>query len=180
MLPPPLSSSPPIPLSYDPRPPRAFSDWRRAAALAIDVAIFAPIIAVLCVAGSFDTESSHKSFSWFYVLAPFVYPLAEMIFTRTPGVWILGGRLVTPTGAPASAAQMLKRTLWKWGPFIITVPLLILSAETIGEKPAGFVILPLLVIGMAGTYLFLFIRANLRDRHTPWFDQLAGTRLARR
>ena len=134
---------------------------------------------MLCVGGSFDTESSHRAFSWLYVLASLVYPLAEIALTRTPGVWILGGRLRDRDGRRARYAQMLSRALWKWGPLVLFVPSFLIIGETVGEKLAGFIILPLLVLALVGTYLFLLSRGLARDG-SMWFDQFARTRLVRK
>src|SRR5947207_2021363 len=134
--------------SYAVAPLRAFGWWRRLAALAIDVIIFAPIVLVLCVGGSFDTETTHRSWSWMYVMAPLVYPLAEIVLTRTPGVWILRGRFRTDDGRRARYAQLVKRGLWKWGPFVVFVPAYILTGVTVGETMTGFIVIPLLVLGL--------------------------------
>ena len=174
-----MTQAPPVPLSYDSRPLRRFSGWRHTAALAIDAVIFAPIVLMLCVGGSFDTEASHHGFSWLFVVAPLVYPLAEIILTRTPGVWLLGGRLQTPTGVGATLGQMLKRALWKWGPLLICEPLYILIGESMGERVIGIVLALLIVVVFLASYLFLLSR-SLTRWHVMWFDELAGTRLVRK
>ena len=104
----------------EPPPPTPLTVARRITALLLDIAIFAPPVALLCLAGSFGTEASHASWDPAFVLAAAVaaiIPLCEMLFAGSPGLLIVGGRIrAVPDGAVASRIRLLQRIALKYAP----------------------------------------------------------------
>jgi hypothetical protein len=164
------------------------SSWRRFFALVLDVVLLAPPFALLCVAGSFATEASHRGWDPLYVIAGALagaIPFCEVAFAGSPGLLILRGRIRRADGASSPLHTRLLRTIFKYLPLAylpavagltLVIPtkmnlLIVIAAVALLALLAWFVLRPMVLLRLG------------RATESLWFDHYAGTsvwRLIRR
>jgi len=160
--------------------------WRRGLAFLLDIVIFAPPIAFFCVAGSFDTETTHHSVSSLYVLAAAcagALPACEILFAGSPGLRILRGRIFRVDGARASRGRLALRVLLKYAP--LALPWVCFGGIVLLDQLGGrrnmilFAAVIALIAVAAGFIVLRVTRSSLRRRQLPasWFDDYADTRV---
>jgi uncharacterized RDD family membrane protein YckC len=139
--------------------------WIRTLALAIDLAAYLVLVAVLAV----TTRFSARTANWVYCLAWLAYSSFEMVFAATPGKMLLRLRIANQDGSPASGWKLSLRWSTKQLPFILGLMLLI--------SPVG------LVRMLAGLMEYLLIIGCLfasTDLRLTWHDEWAYTAVYRR
>ncbi len=64
-----------------------------------------------------ETMSGAESYGVSYGVCVLYYMFFETLFARTPGKWITGTKVVTPTGGKAGLAKVFVRTVYRIVPF---------------------------------------------------------------
>src|SRR5688572_1573349 len=103
--------------------------WR-CLALLLDLLILGPPIALLCVAGSFASETTHQVPNLAYLLAAGIavaYAIGEAVRGVTPGLKIIGARIVDEDQGSGVQSTYVRRGCLRWGMKygLVVVPYLI-------------------------------------------------------
>lgn len=155
--------------------------WRMLAFL-LDLLIVGSPIALLCVAGSFGSEATHRQPDPAYLIAAGIascYAIAEAMWGITPGLLIIGARIM----ATADNNDLKRRSLrWatKYGPFVFTWVLAVAASFSLSESLAPLVAIAMLVIWLsAGVFMLVSVAKHLLSggRSQLYFDDLAKTEL---
>ena len=156
--------------------------WWRILALVLDVLILGPPIAMLCVAGAFRSEATHRQPDPAYLVAGGIalcYALAEAAWGVTPGLAIIGARII-PEGHRTRPQRRALRWALKWGPFVFACVLAItLGArnDTATGVIANNVAWGVSVCSAAVMLLSVLKHVLSRGKWPLYFDELAKTRV---
>src|SRR5580765_5872812 len=143
--------------------------FRRAGAVAIDLVAVVVILAIIFIALSASghllagPESDRQVYAIETVVV-LLYSSAEILFAATPGKLLLGMRIGSIFGLPASGWVRFLRWSTKQGPWILA-GVYVLLPHPLFKILAGFMSL----------IIFCGVFAATNDDHLAWHDQWSGS-----
>ena len=156
--------------------------WWRILALLLDVLLLGPPIALLCVAGAFNSEATHRQPDPAYLVAGGIalcYALAEAAWGVTPGLAIMGARIIA-SGQRSNAQRRPLRWAMKCGPFLFAYIWSVAlggPSDTTTGVIANSVALSVWACVAVAMLLSLLTHVLSRGRRPLYFDDLAKTRV---